>query len=162
MRKTTKFCLLVLCLCLFAALSASKNATAANFDSEERRIFDLVNQERRKKGLNELSWDSELARLARSYSQKMARENFFSHYDNEGNSLETRARSMRLKKFRKIGENLFYCEGYGNPISIAVRGWMKSPGHRQNILDRGYTETGIGIAESRDGEIYITQVFLEK
>lgn len=153
----------VLCLTCAAGLFFSGQATtAANFARDERRVFDLINQERRQNGLNELNWDPQLARLARDYSQKMARENFFSHHDSEGNSVESRARLMRIKNFSKIGENLFYSEGYRNPPAIAVRGWMRSPGHRRNILDRGYQETGIGIAESPDGEIYITQVFLER
>lgn len=131
-------------------------------DSDEREIFELINEERSKKGLGELNWDSSLSRLARAYSQKMARENFFSHYDRSGEAVDGRARRMRIKNWSKIGENLFFSQGYGNPNELAVRGWMKSNSHRQNILDPDYTDSGIGIAESDDGRIYITQVFVER
>ena len=144
--------------------TASVNArvSGSNADADEREIFDLINRERGKKGLGELNWDSNLSRLARAYSQKMARENFFSHYDGDGGSVETRAKDMRIKNWSKIGENLFFCEGYDNPNVMAVRGWMQSPTHRENILDPDYTDSGIGIAFTGGGRIYVTQVFIER
>jgi uncharacterized protein YkwD len=143
--------------------TASTSArVAVNSNADEREIFDLINEERNKKGLGELNWDASLSRLARAYSQKMARENFFSHYDRSGEAVDGRAKTMRIKDWRKIGENLFFCQGFGNPNELAVRGWMKSAAHRQNILDPNYTDSGIGIAESEDGKIYITQVFIER
>lgn len=142
--------------------ASSRAPVAVNIDSDEREIFDLINEERTKKGLGELNWDASLSRLARAYSQKMARENFFSHYDRDGEAVDGRAREMRIKNWSKIGENLFFSQGYGNSNVLAVRGWMKSPTHRQNILDPDYTASGIGIAESADGKIYVTQVFIER
>jgi uncharacterized protein YkwD len=143
--------------------TASTNArVAVNADADEREIFDLINQERSKKGLGELSWDADLSRLARAYSQKMARENFFSHYDGDGKAVDDRAKNMRIKGWSKIGENLFFCEGYDNPNAMAVRGWMKSPSHRENILDPDYTASGIGVAVTDNGRIYVTQVFIER
>ena len=40
----------------------------------------------------------------------------------------------------------------------AVDGWMNSPGHRRNILDSAYGESGVGVAVSSN-DIYITQLF---
>jgi len=142
--------------------ASSTARVSVNADADEREIFELINQERSKKGLGELVWDSSLSRLARAYSQKMARENFFSHYDGDGASVESRAKNMSIKNWSKIGENLFFCKGYPNPNDAAVRGWMKSPTHRDNILDPDFTASGIGIAESEDGKIYVTQVFIER
>lgn len=133
-----------------------------NLSDDENEIYNLINDERQKKVLNELGWDENLAKLARSYSRKMAKDSFFSHYDSDGNSIVERVRDSNIKGWNKIGENLFYCEGYGDFDSLAVRGWMNSPDHRRNILDRQFTTTGIGIAQSRDGRIYITQVFIKK
>lgn len=130
-------------------------------DDAEYDIFNLVNQERRRKRLDDLEWNDDLARLARDYSRKMARENFFDHYDSDGESVIDRAKSARLKDWSKIGENLFYCEGFSNYANIAVKGWLKSSSHRRNMLDREWMETGIGIAKSRGGKIYVTQVFIK-
>ncbi|MBS1797762.1 MAG: CAP domain-containing protein [Acidobacteria bacterium] len=136
--------------------------SSRSVESEERAIFDLINEERRKKGLGDLEWDGRLAGVARDYSRRMAREDFFSHYDRDGNSVVERARDSNVRDWRQIGENLFYCEGYDQFDELAVRGWMKSPDHRRNILDRRFNASGIGIARARDGRIYITQVFIER
>jgi uncharacterized protein YkwD len=87
----------------------------------------------------------------------MAREGFFDHYDPNGKTVLDRA--ARLKNWSSIGENLFVCDDHPEFATIAVRGWMKSPTHRTNMLDRNWTATGIGIATARDGSIFITQVF---
>jgi len=131
-----------------------------NLSTDEQQIHYLVNNERRKKGLGDLYWDEDLAKLARNYSKKMARESFFSHFDRDGNSVVERAKDSDIQGWNKIGENLFFCEGYDAFDALAVRGWMNSSEHRRNILDRQFTTTGIGIARTRDGRIYITQVFM--
>jgi uncharacterized protein YkwD len=131
-----------------------------NFSSDEQQIHYLVNNERRKKGLGDLYWDEDLAKMARNYSRQMARESFFSHFDRDGNSVVERANDSDIRGWNKIGENLFFCEGYESFDALAVRGWMNSSEHRRNILDRQFTTTGIGVAQTRDGRIYITQVFI--
>ena len=138
---------------------SDRRQTRGNLSQDEFQIHYLVNNERRRKGLSDLFWDDELARMARAYSRQMARESFFSHIDNNGNSVVERARRSDIQGWSKIGENLFFCEGYDDFNSLAVRGWMNSPTHRRNLLDRQFNTTGIGIAETRSGEIYITQVF---
>ncbi len=140
---------------------ANEIALSKSYDEEEYQIFKLVNAQRRKSQLNDLNWDDNLARMARTYSQKMAKENFFAHADFDGKTVVDRAKDSSIKDWLKIGENLFYYESNYNFDALAVKGWMKSPTHRQNILDENWTATGIGIAESRNGRIYITQVFLE-
>ena len=131
-----------------------------SLSSDELQIHYLVNNERRKKGLSDLYWDEDLAKMAREFSKKMARESFFSHFDRDGNSVVERIKDSNINGWNKIGENLFFCEGFDNFDSLAVRGWMNSSAHRRNILDRQFTTTGIGVAQTRDGRIYITQVFI--
>jgi uncharacterized protein YkwD len=133
----------------------------ADFDDDEEEIFALVNDERRKKRLSNLNWDDDLARVARKYSQQMAKGNFFSHYDKNGGGMEDRASAAKIK-WSEIGENLYFCQGLEVFNEAAVKGWMNSPGHRQNILGKTYTDSGIGIAESRDGKIYVTQLFIRR
>jgi uncharacterized protein YkwD len=134
----------------------------SNDDDDEYEVFQLVNRERARSKLPDLEWNADAARLARSYSKRMAREGFFDHYDPDGNTVIERAEGARLKHWNRIGENLFMCDGFDGFAAYAVKGWLKSPTHRQNMLDRGWTSTGIGIARSRNGDIYITEVFLER
>ena len=142
--------------------SAANVSFRRSLAAEETQIFALVNRERGRKGLGELVWDDQLAAVARAYSRQMAREAFFDHFDGNGNSIVERAESAGVRGWRRIGENLFFCEGYERFDRLAVRGWMDSPTHRDNILDRKYNASGIGIAQSRAGEIYITQVFIQR
>jgi uncharacterized protein YkwD len=143
-----------------AATTSAYTNFIGGFDSDESEIFALVNGERRRKRLDNLNWSDDLARVARKYSQQMAKGNFFSHFDKAGNGVEERADAAKIK-WKKIGENLFFCQGIDDFDAFAVKGWMKSPAHRENILDDEWTKTGIGVAQTRDGKIYVTQVFLK-
>lgn len=136
--------------------------TLDGLDDNEVEISNLVNAERTRRGLNSLVFDKEVADIARDYSKKMAKDNFFSHYDFDGNSVLERAKAARLKRWSKIGENLFSIENLDRFDAFAVKNWMKSPTHRQNILDREWTTTGVGIAKSKSGEIFITQIFIKR
>lgn len=133
-----------------------------DLNADERQIFELVNGERQKYGLNELRWRADLAELARNYSNKMAQNDFFGHFEADGASVVERAKALKIKHWNKIGENLFECENLNDFDSFAVEKWMESPTHRQNVLDGDWTAAGIGIAASNDGKIYITQVFVEE
>lgn len=148
-------------VCLQSSTSAQWNGRGAS-QNEENQILSLINQERSKFGLAQLSWDDRLAELARRYSEKMARENFFEHVDSDGNDVVARARQSRIRGWSKIGENLFTCSPTSELPRLSVRGWMHSPTHRENILDPEWHGTGIGIAYARDGEIYITEVFTDR
>jgi uncharacterized protein YkwD len=139
------------------ASSAQKPFYARN--SNEIRIFSLINRERAKTGLGELLWDDRLADLARRYSEKMAHDRVFEHIDSDGNDVVARARQSNIRGWSKIGENLFMCDPTDDFTGLSVRGWMKSPTHRENILDPVWRDTGIGIAVASDGQIYITEVF---
>jgi uncharacterized protein YkwD len=145
-------------------ITAAANAYTnfiVDFGDDEEEIFALVNEERRKKRLSNLDWDDDLARVARKYSQQMAKGNFFGHFDRNGDGVEQRADAAKIQ-WDEIGENLYFCQGLQDFNTAAVKGWMNSPGHRQNILHKSWTDSGIGVAESRDGKIYVTQVFIRK
>jgi uncharacterized protein YkwD len=54
-----------------------------------------------------------------------------------------------------IGEIIAAAWGGGHPASHTgkiVDGWMKSPGHRKEILTKHYKERGIGVACTPDGK----------
>jgi len=136
---------------------AAFTVSAFSQTQDESEVFNLVNRERSRAHLGGLQWDERLAKVARDYSRRMAREGFFDHYDPDGKTVLDRA--ARIPGWARIGENLFVCDEQPNYTAVAIRGWLKSPTHRTNMLDRTWTATGIGIATARDGSIYITQVF---
>jgi len=144
----SSFAMIVVLAATFVAQSQSR---------DEGEVFNLVNRERSRARLGGLTWDDRLARLARDYSRRMAREGFFDHYDPNGRTVIDRAEG--IPNWSEIGENLFVCDQHDYFTQTAIRGWMKSRTHRTNMLDRKWTATGVGIATARDGSIFITQVF---
>lgn len=143
---------------LSQVVTAQRNFYSSDYQNESQ-IFSLINRERTKYGLGQLGWNPGLADLARRYSEKMAREQLFEHIDSDGNDVVARARKGHIRGWSKIGENLFMCSPTDEYTSLSIRGWMRSPSHRENILDPEWRDTGIGIARSRNGDIYITEVF---
>ncbi len=143
-------------LLLFAATCP---AAAPDLRKIERRVFDLVNQERRRAGVPPLQWDDALAAEARRHSYNMMARWFFSHEDPIRGALNKRLKSANLP-WGRCAENIFSEQGYADPAEMAVQGWLKSPGHRANMLDPRLTHTGIGAAQRSDATIYITQDFI--
>ena len=126
----------------------------------EREVFDLINQQRAATGLPQLKWNDEVAKIARLHSENMAKFHFFSHQGLDGLQVNDRADLLGISNWRSIGENIAYNQGYDHPGEFAVERWMQSPGHKENVLNNRWKETGIGVAISKDKRYYFTQVFL--
>lgn len=144
----------------------SKVATTKSFSLEEattleRTAFDLTNDARIARGLSPLNWDAELCRLARHHSEDMARRGYFDHETPEGLLPKARARAVGYR-FRVIAENIAYNKGYQDPAGVAVSRWMKSSGHRENILFNEFQYSAIGSYVAPDGTVYLTQVFTSR
>ena len=125
----------------------------------EVEAFNLVNQQRVNNGLAALTMNEEVRAVARSHSQDMVDRHFFSHTNPDGDSPFDRLADAGIT-YSWAGENIAMNQGYSNPAETAVTGWMESTGHRENILRSQFTQTGMGVAESTDGEYYFTQVFI--
>jgi len=126
-----------------------------------RTVIDAVNEARASQGLAALSGAADLNELAQSYSERMAAEGFFSHEDPEGNRLKDRIEAAGIS-YLAVGENLAKNRGHDDPAAVAVTSWMGSSGHRANMLNPEYTETGVGIAQSTDGTYYFTELFIKR
>ncbi len=130
-------------------------------DRLERTALDGVNAERAAAGLPPLECTVELCRLARLYSRDMVERHYFAHSDPEGRMVDARADGAGIH-WRSVGENIARNRGFKDPAEVAVREWMKSEGHRENILDARYRETGIGVWVAPDKTVYFTQIFLTR
>lgn len=126
----------------------------------EKQVFDLINRQRRSRGLKNLKWNTKVADVARGHSREMALYDYFSHTGLDGRLVDKRAMDVGLSNWSSIGENIAYLRGYDDPAQYAVERWMLSPSHRENLLDPRWKETGIGLAITRDGTFYFTQVFM--
>jgi len=109
-------------------------------NAKEQRTLILHNRARRSRGLRALCVHPLLTKAARAHSADMIRKDYLGH----GRT------GRRLKRFgynwRVYGENLAGGTGrYAFPANT-FRRWMRSSGHRANILDRRFREIGIGTA----------------
>jgi uncharacterized protein YkwD len=95
-----------------------------------------------------LTISPELQMAAYKHSLNMAEANFFQHRDPDGKEVFHRAVEAGYNPMI-IGENI--AAGYDTAEEV-VAAWMASPGHRANILDCSYTETGIGFVFQEDDE----------
>lgn len=129
---------------------------------DERRVFTMVNDERRDNGLRQLVWDGELSRMARLHSEDMARLGQLAHEVRGGMGLGGRAAACGITGWRLLGENVAYNYGFDDPQIVVVERWMESDKHRENILNGGFTHAGLGIAKAADGRVFFTQVFITR
>jgi uncharacterized protein YkwD len=124
-------------------------------DLFDQEILNLVNQERAKVGADPLKINEQLDVAADLHTLDQASMNNMSHTGSNGSNLGDRIKDAGYL-FSSAGENVAY--GYGDAATV-VTGWMNSEGHRQNILNPGYTEIGIGYAQGANGQPFWTQDF---
>jgi len=119
----------------------------------EAEVIRLVNEIRQENGLQTLSANWELSRVARYKSRDMKEKGYFSHTSPTYGTPFQMIKAFGLS-FRTAGENI--AKGYATPQSV-VNGWMNSSGHRANILNASYKQIGVGYVEYGN---YWTQMFI--
>ncbi len=134
-----------------AAACANANAAPGTVSAKalSKATLCLLNEERADRGQRPLRQHKKLNKAAKAYSKQMVKRRFFAHVSPSGSTLTSRVKGVRYTKGARawsIGENIAYgTGGKATPASI-VDGWMKSPGHKANILNGQFREIGIGIA----------------
>jgi len=112
----------------------------------EQELFRLVNEERTKRGLTALTFNTQISLVARKHSADMFARGYFAHINPERETPADRLRRGSIL-FVIAGENLALAPDTG----IAHTGLMNSEGHRANILSPDYSRIGIGVV---DGGMY--------
>ena len=100
-----------------------------------------------------VTWNDLLERAAINHSKDMSQNNYFSHTSPNGDNAGARIREVGYL-WMAYGENI--AMGYNNEKEV-VAGWIKSPGHCKNIMNRNYKEMGVAKVNS-----YWTQTFGSK
>jgi uncharacterized protein YkwD len=130
--------------------NADLQPTAANLDLIDAATLCLVNRERAGQHENPLRVDAALACSAQKHSDDMAANDYFEHVAPGGDTPVSRMRGCGYPLSSSVGyeagENIAWGTLWlATPRSI-VAAWMASPGHRANILDPSYRDTGIGVS----------------
>jgi uncharacterized protein YkwD len=105
----------------------------------EARLVDVTNAERARYGLGPLAIDAGLIRSARAQAMRMTRLRRLEH--------------TRISVAENIAAGQSTC-------GQVVGDWMKSPGHRANILNGRHTRIGTAAYVTPEGTVYWCQQFL--
>ncbi len=151
--------ILVSVVFLFFALFFLADQLRESFSYERPQIDDYlileeVNQRRTLVEASELSMSKELITVAEKKLEDMFYQNYFEHTSPDGKDVDHLAKEVGYE-FILIGENLL--QGRFDNEEDVVQAWMDSPGHRENILNERYMETGIA---SRYGDFLGKELFM--
>ncbi|QQG47547.1 MAG: CvpA family protein [Candidatus Woesebacteria bacterium] len=125
-------------------------------ENSETEMFKLVNSERQKRGISNLTWDSDIVPVARGHATDMWERKYFSHYSPEGEDVGDRLNKVGII-YSFAGENL----ALAPTLSTAHQGLMNSEGHRENILDKRFKKIGIGVIDNGVYGKMFVQVFID-
>lgn len=118
------------------------------------RALDLVNEARARGARCGTRWfapappvrlSGTLDGVAFGHANDMAEHDYFEHEDLGGRSPADRVRAVGYRE-TLVGENIAYGV---KSADEAVRGWLESPGHCENIMDPRFAEMGIAYAQGR-------------
>jgi uncharacterized protein YkwD len=144
--------------------------SATNILEIREATFCLINRERAAHDESQLHPNARLHRAAQAHTESMASHDYFEHFGPRGQTPLARILAAGYISSRRagyeVGENIAWGTQYLATPSAIVAAWMASPGHRANILDRRFRDTGIGVsprppsslANGQPGAIY-TQDF---
>lgn len=121
-------------------------AAAVDPVSAEHQFVEMINDERRQRGLSPLATHGDLVAGGRLQADAIRDAGRLYHNPDLG-SVTT--------GWTKLGENV----GYGGTVSGLHLAFMNSPGHRANILDPAYTHVGVGVVVE-GSRIWVAEVFM--
>jgi uncharacterized protein YkwD len=122
---------------------------AGNVDRVAAATLCLVNVERARQGVGALVRSAALATAAERYAAQMIAQDFYAHVSPGGSTLDKRilaAGYVSPSGNYTFGENLAVADGQLASPARVVAGWMASAGHRENLLNAAFRETGIAVA----------------
>ncbi len=149
--------MIALALALPASASAATPCAGANLTPSSENVSQLrsatlclLNRQRVRRGMKRLTESPGLRKAAQNYSQAMVAQSFFDHVSPGGSTLLSRVRTgtayLHDVGSWALGENIAWGTGELATPAQTMKGWMESPGHRRNILNRRFRHVGIGIA----------------
>jgi uncharacterized protein YkwD len=129
--------------------SAASTATTAAKPSYSSQVQSLTNVERTRRGLKPLTASTCATGYAGRWAKHLAAVGALSH--------QPLRPVMTACRATMAGENVAY--GNVTPAQLVAM-WMRSPGHRANILNPRYNRIGVSNIRAASGRVYGVQVFL--
>jgi uncharacterized protein YkwD len=145
--------------CSADTVEKSKKTAVANeipnvnytYNDSELELMQLINKYRVSIGLNALAKANFISNQCEDHSQYMAANKVMDH-----NGFSSRSQNiMKGLGAKSVAENVAY--NY-KTAQDALKGWLKSPGHKKNI-EGNFTHFGISVITDSSGKKYYTNIF---
>ena len=135
---------------------------SVDVEAMKRDIVDRTNTLRKENGIGALTPNQRLMQAAQVRAEEMAVSGVYSHTRPDGRKYAT------ITDCPYVGENIHRIADWAlrdkSVSEVAVWSWNLSSGHRDNFLEKNYTEIGVGLARgvNNDGDAcwYCVQLFL--
>ena len=143
-------------------LQSEPNASTVDVDAMKKDIVERTNVLRTERGIASLTTNDKLMQAAQVRADEMAANSVYSHTRPDGRKYAT------ITDCPYVGENIHRIADWAlrdkSVSEVAVWSWNLSSGHRDNFLEKNYTEIGVGLARgvNNDGDAcwYCVQLFL--
>lgn len=132
---------------ILGQVSGSGDNKCWRYKASERGFARKMNSARVLNGLNKLSLDPELSKVARKHTQEMWKKDELYHTPSD--KLRSRVTSWTV-----IGENV----GVGSTVASLHEAFMNSQAHKDNILYTTFRHVGVGVAQ-KNGRMWVTVIF---
>jgi len=133
-----------------ACAGSELRPTAEDLDAVRTATLCLVNRERLAHGEGALKPNGDLQAAAQGHSEDMWAGDYFEHDGRHGDTPLSRMRAagyiFSTHVGYAVGENIAWATLWMATPKAIVAGWMASPGHRANILDATFQDTGVGVS----------------
>lgn len=133
--------------------TTTETTTSTVDNSVASKLLNLVNKARNENGLSSLTLNSSLSNVAQKKAEDMKNNNYFSHTSPTYGSPFDMIKSFGIN-YKTAGENIAMGQKTAEEVFNA---WMNSSGHRANILNKNFTQMGIGYTS---GNTYWSQMFI--
>ncbi|TCO43877.1 uncharacterized protein YkwD [Kribbella antiqua] len=120
--------------------TAQPPTDAGGTNAQEREVLEYTNAIRENQGCGPLRLDDSLVEASGKHASDMVRRHYLDHTNPDGQGPGDR---MAAAGYRGSGWGENIAAGYTSAKEV-VAAWMKSEGHRENILNCKFTSIGIG------------------
>ena len=127
---------------------SSSSAPSSSATATAKEVLAIINAARKKAGCAPLKLNSKLMAAAQTHATNMAKKDFFGHSNKDGSKFSGRVKKQGYK-YKMVAENI--AAGQSSATQVAYD-WLGSSGHRKNILNCKFKDTGIAVGYQSDDQ----------
>lgn len=125
---------------------------------EPQKVVEETNGARISRGLSPLKESEKLKEAAQKKAQDMVEKGYWAHISPVGRTPWDFMREQGYS-YSTAGENL--ARDFSD-VGSMISAWLASPSHKENLLNKDFSEIGIGVAQGQVGgkdTIFVVQMF---